>query len=327
MAGGDHTLFLTPGEPAGIGPELAIKAGLENDGIPLVAIADKSLLAAVAHSLALPIKLTDWTPGTERSSGPGKLAVWDTPLETAATAGLLDPTNAAYVLKTLERGIGACLSDPDRNALVTGPVHKGVINDAGIPFTGHTELLAQRSAAGKVVMMLASKRLRVALATTHLPLRHVADTINRALVLETLEIVHRELKNRFAIAHPRIAVCGLNPHAGEGGHLGDEDQREIRPAIESALAKGILADGPWPADTLFTAKHLQKTDVVLAMYHDQGLPVLKYEGFGAAVNITLGLPFVRTSVDHGTATDIAGRGIADSGSMMHAIRTAYRMLS
>jgi 4-hydroxythreonine-4-phosphate dehydrogenase len=248
------------------------------------------------------------------------------PLARPAVPGRLDPANSRYVLATLERAVKGCL-DGEYHAMVTAPVQKSVINDAGIGFTGHTEYLAERSGAGRVVMMLVGGGLRVALATTHLPLAKVPGAITRAGLLGTLQVLDGDLRARFRIAKPRILVSGLNPHSGESGHLGTEDQEVIAPAIALAVAAGIDATGPIPADTLFVPERLKQADAVLAMYHDQGLPVLKYASFGRGVNVTLGLPFVRTSVDHGTALDLAGSGRADPGSLIEAVKLAIQLAS
>jgi len=248
------------------------------------------------------------------------------PLARPAVPGRLDPANSRYVLATLERAVQGCM-EGEYHAMVTAPVQKSVINDAGIAFTGHTEFLAERSGAGQVVMMLVGGGLRVALATTHLPLAKVPGAITREGLVGTLKIMDRDLRARFRIARPRILVSGLNPHSGEAGHLGTEDQEVIAPAIALAVAAGIDAAGPIPADTLFVPERLKQADAVLAMYHDQGLPVLKYASFGRGVNVTLGLPFVRTSVDHGTALDLAGTGRADPGSMIEAVKLAIQLAS
>jgi len=246
------------------------------------------------------------------------------PLARARVAGRLDPANSRYVLAVLERAVRGCLAG-EYAAMVTAPVQKSVINDAGISFTGHTEFLAERAGADHVVMMLVGGGLRVALATTHLPLSAVPGAITREGVLKTLRVLDRDLKKRFKIARPRILVSGLNPHSGESGHLGTEDIEVISPAISQAVKEGIGATGPIPADTLFVPERLKNADAVLAMYHDQGLPVLKYASFGQGVNVTLGLPFVRTSVDHGTALDLAGTGKADPGSLIEAVKLAIEL--
>ncbi len=248
------------------------------------------------------------------------------PLERPRTAGRLDAGNSRYVLAVLERAVRGCLSG-EYAAMVTAPVQKSVINDAGIPFTGHTEFLAERARAEHVVMMLVGGGLRVALATTHLALSEVARAITQESLVRTLRVLDRDLRLRFRIAKPRILVAGLNPHSGESGHLGTEDIEVIAPAIAEAAEEGIAASGPIPADTLFVPERLKHADAVLAMYHDQGLPVLKYASFGRGVNVTLGLPFVRTSVDHGTALDLAGSGRADPGSLIEAVKLAIELAS
>ncbi|HUP92230.1 MAG TPA: 4-hydroxythreonine-4-phosphate dehydrogenase PdxA, partial [Solimonas sp.] len=287
-------------------------------GASITLVADRGLLEARARRLKLRLRFRE---AGER--GPG-IAVDHVPLRAMVRPGRLDPANAEYVLDTLRRAV-ARVNESPRSALVTGPVHKGVINDAGIPFSGHTEFLAGLTGTPRVVMLLAAPRLRVALATTHLPLREVPAALARADLPEILRIIDRDLRRRFGIPRPRIRVTGLNPHAGEQGHLGREEIELIEPAIRAARAAGLRVDGPWPADTLFTPRQLAGADVVLAMYHDQGLPVLKHSGFGAAVNVTLGLPIVRTSVDHGTALDLAGTGKADAGSLAAAIGMALAL--
>lgn len=317
----DLPLALTPGEPAGVGPDLLL--ALTQDGFtqPLIAIADPNMLAARAAQLGLPLTIL---PPDPLPSPPGALRVLPVALGAPAEAGRLDVRNAAYVLETLRIAVTGCMEGRFAG-MVTGPVHKGIINDAGVPFSGHTEFLAEATGTPRVVMMLATPGLRVALATTHLPLSQVPAHITAESLEETLLILHRALVERFGIAAPRILVAGLNPHAGEGGHMGREEIEIISPCLERLRARGLQLEGPLPADTLFTPKHLEHADAVLAMYHDQGLPVLKYAGFGQAVNITLGLPIVRTSVDHGTALDLAGKGGAHAGSLRFAIETAREM--
>jgi 4-hydroxythreonine-4-phosphate dehydrogenase len=251
----------------------------------------------------------------------GTLEVIDIPLAAPCVAGRLDPANARHVLELLDRAIAGCASH-EFDAMVTAPVQKSVINDAGVPFTGHTEYLALNTGATHPVMLLAAESLRVALATTHLPLRAVSDAITAPLLDTTIRILADDVRRLWGISRPRIAVCGLNPHAGESGHLGTEDRDVIQPAVERARANGLMVDGPIPADTVFVPRALSNYDVVLAMYHDQGLPVLKHAGFGHAVNVTLGLPIIRTSVDHGTALDLAGTGRADAGSLIAATQLA-----
>lgn len=287
-----------------------------------VAVADPELMLARAHQLDVPLRIDTDTASPRRE--PGRLTVVPVSLCAAVTAGRLDTANAAYVLRTLEVAADGCL-DGTFSGLVTGPVQKSVINDAGIPFSGHTEFFCERAGAADVVMMLAAGTLRVALATTHLPLRAVPDAITAELLERRLNILLRSLKDRFGIASPRVLVAGLNPHAGEGGHLGREELTVIGPVCEAARRAGHRVVGPLPADTLFTPQMLQDADAVLAMYHDQGLPVLKHAGFGEAVNVTLGLPFVRTSVDHGTALDLAGTGRAHAGSFRAALDLAARL--
>ncbi|MBO3277555.1 4-hydroxythreonine-4-phosphate dehydrogenase PdxA [Pseudomonas schmalbachii] len=323
----DSRLFaLTPGEPAGIGPDLCLLLAREAQPHPLVAIASQALLAERAALLGLPIRLLAVGPGNwpQQPAPAGSLYVWDTPLAAPVECGKLNPTNAGYVLETLTRAGQGCLNG-DFAGMITAPVHKGVINEGGITFSGHTEFLAELTSTPQVVMMLATRGLRVALVTTHLPLRQVADAITVERLQRVTRILHADLRDKFGIADPRILVCGLNPHAGEGGHLGHEEIDVIEPTLEGLRAEGMSLIGPLPADTLFTPKHLDHCDAVLAMYHDQGLPVLKFKGFGAAVNVTLGLPIVRTSVDHGTALDLAGTGRIDSGSLLVALETAYQM--
>ncbi len=316
-------LAITPGEPAGIGPDLCVMLAQEASDIPWVAVADPALLQQRAAELQLPLAISD-NPQAFAKRAPGTLNVVPVPLATPVTSGHLNPDNATYVLQCLDRAIDGCLQQ-EFAGLVTGPVHKGVINDAGIPFTGHTEYLAKRTHTDQVVMMLATEGLRVALATTHLPLKAVADAITTDHLRTIIRILHQDLQQRFHIGTPHILVCGLNPHAGEGGHLGDEEVRVIAPVLEQLRGEGMHLSGPLPADTLFNEKYLAHADAVLAMYHDQGLPVLKYKGFGRALNITLGLPMIRTSVDHGTALDLAGTGKVDTGSLKTALQTAWEM--
>jgi len=318
---------LTPGEPAGIGPDLCLLLARQAQPQTLIAIASRSLLTERAEVLGLKIELRDVGPnGWPAEPAPANcLYVWDTPLNAPVTAGQLDPRNGHYVLETLTRAGQGCL-DGSFAGMITAPVHKGVINEAGIPFSGHTEFLAELTHTEQVVMMLATHGLRVALVTTHLPLKDVAAAITPERLERVARILHNDLVSKFGIAQPRILVCGLNPHAGEGGHLGREEIEVIEPVLARLRGEGLDLIGPLPADTLFTPKHLERCDAVLAMYHDQGLPVLKYKGFGAAVNVTLGLPIVRTSVDHGTALDLAGSGKIDTGSLQVALETAYQMV-
>ena len=313
-------LAITAGEPAGIGPDLCLQ--LVRHEQPLVVIADKSLLQQRASQLGLDVTLHDYTPATPYVSG--KLSVLHIPLATPVRTGILDPDNAHYVLDTLRRAFQGCLSG-EFSGMVTAPVHKGVINDAGIPFSGHTEYLAEQTQTPLVVMMLVGGGMRVALATTHLPLREVANAITAPLLESVLRILQRDLRLRFGIAQPRILVAGLNPHAGESGHLGREEIEVMIPVLDKLRAEGFNVSPPLPADTLFAAHRLRECDAVLAMYHDQGLPVLKHASFGEGVNITLGLPIIRTSVDHGTALELAGTGKANVGSLLEAIKVAVDM--
>ncbi|WXL26428.1 4-hydroxythreonine-4-phosphate dehydrogenase PdxA [Ectopseudomonas mendocina] len=321
-----HRFALTPGEPAGIGPDLCLMLAREAQPHILIAIASRSLLEARAKELGLNIQVIAVTPDNwpELPADAGSLYAWDTPLACPVKAGQLDSRNGHYVLQTLTRAAEGCVKG-DFAGMITAPVHKGVINEAGIPFSGHTEFLADLTHTEQVVMMLATHGLRVALVTTHLPLKDIAAAITEERLSRVTRILDHDLRTKFGIAQPRILVCGLNPHAGEGGHLGREEIEVIEPALERLRAEGINLIGPLPADTLFTPKHLDHCDAVLAMYHDQGLPVLKYKGFGAAVNVTLGLPIIRTSVDHGTALDLAGTGKIDTGSLNVALQTAYQM--
>lgn len=318
-------IALTPGEPAGIGPDLCVQLAQQAWPVELVAIADPDLLQARAAALGASLQLREFDAGqSPRPSPAGELVVLPVPLAQAAQAGILAVANAPYVLATLDAAIAGCQNQTFA-ALVTGPVHKGIINDAGIAFSGHTEYLAARSDNTFPVMLLACPGLRVALATTHMPLRAVPDAITPERLHKVLDVLHTELQHRFGISQPRILVLGLNPHAGESGHLGREEIDIITPVLEEFRARGLHIGGPLPADTAFTPRLLAQADAVLAMYHDQGLPVLKHAGFGTAVNITLGLPFIRTSVDHGTALELAGTGRAETGSMKAAIEMAIEL--
>lgn len=317
-------LLLGTGEPAGIGPDLCVAVAQKTWPCALAALGDPAVLAARAARLGMPLRLETIGPDTGLDAHrPGTLKVWPLPTAVPVVPGRLDPANARYVLDTIAQGTRACLAGRF-DALVTCPVHKGVINQAGIPFTGHTEFIAAIT-GGEPVMMLAAPGLRVALATTHLPLGEVSRAITRDRLETVLGVLHGDLRTRFGIAAPRILVCGLNPHAGEGGHLGREEIDIIEPVLAQLRETGMDLSGPLPADTLFLPKYLAEADAVLAMYHDQGLPVLKHLGFGRAVNITLGLPIVRTSVDHGTALDLAGSGQADAGSLEAALDAAIAM--
>lgn len=313
------TIAITSGEPAGIGPDLCVLIAAElaaETHSSYVLFADTDLLAARADALNVhwPIRV-------------GNVHVENVPLVARAKPGDLNSANSKYVLQLIDRAIDGCLAGKFA-AMVTAPVHKGVINDAGIVFTGHTEYLAEKTNTPQVVMMLVGRQtpvLRVALATTHLALKDVPAAITHEVLLRTLQILHTDLVGKFGIERPRIVVAGLNPHAGEGGYLGREEIEVIVPVVEKLRAEGMLLEGPLPADTLFTPRHLQNADAVLAMYHDQGLPVLKYASFGEGVNVTLGLPIIRTSVDHGTALDLAGTGRIETGSMRAAIALAAQL--
>jgi 4-hydroxythreonine-4-phosphate dehydrogenase len=294
-------IAVTSGEPAGIGPELCVMLARETLPARLVSIGDRALLA-------------------------GCREVEHVALEHPRVAGKLDPANARYVLRVLDRAIAGCLAG-EYDAMVTAPVQKSIINDAGIAFSGHTEYLAERAHSDHVVMMLVGGGLRVALVTTHLPLAEVPQAVTQDKILQTLRVLDHDLRRQFRLQRPRILVAGLNPHSGESGHLGREDLEVIAPAIATAAAAGIAASGPIPADTLFVPERLKNADCALAMYHDQGLPVLKYASFGRGVNVTLGLPFVRTSVDHGTALDLAGTGRADPSSLIEAVKLAIDLAS
>ena len=318
-------IAITAGEPAGIGPDILLMAAQRDWDVELVAIADPAMLRQRAHLLNLPIELQALAPdNAPEPHRAGALKIQPVPLAEPAIAGVLDPGNAPYVLETLRLAVAGCL-DRTFAAMVTAPVQKSVINDAGIPFTGHTEYLAQQTDTPRVVMMLATRELRVALATTHLALKDVPGAITPQLLRQTLQILHSDLCDKFSIVNPRIAVLGLNPHAGEGGHMGREEIDTIIPALQVLRDAGMNLTGPLPADTAFNPTVLDSCDAVFAMYHDQGLPVLKYAGFGRSVNITLGLPITRTSVDHGTALDLAGSGEADWGSLEQAITIAIDM--
>jgi len=318
---------VTPGEPAGIGPDLLLALAAEGLDVAVVAIADPALLEQRARRLGLDVAL-ETIPGAGTAVGEpapaGLLRVHPVALVRQVAPGQPDPANAGALLAALDEAVDGCLAGRYA-ALATGPLNKAVINEAGIAFTGHTEYLAQRCGGRHPVMLLVGGGLRVALVTTHLALRRVADAIDAPTLDRVLRILHADLGLRFAIARPRIMVLGLNPHAGESGHLGDEEIRVIAPALERLRGEGLDLVGPVPADTAFNPERLHGVDAVLAMYHDQGLPVLKFAGFGTAVNVTLGLPVIRTSVDHGTAFDLAGTGRADPGSLREAITSAARM--
>jgi 4-hydroxythreonine-4-phosphate dehydrogenase len=322
-------LAITSGEPAGIGPDICLKAYLASHNPNWVVVGDVQLLKERAAQLGLTIQVSQWQAGSPVSDD--KLNVMHVPLKVRTELGKLNPDNATYVLQTLNLAADGCTSGLF-SGMVTAPVQKSIINDAGYAFSGHTEYLAERVGGYPVMMLTADGLLadqkytmRVALATTHLPLRDVADAVTANTLTKVLEIIDRDLKQRFGLAKPKILVCGLNPHAGENGHLGSEELEVIIPTLKKLRADGINLVGPLPADTLFIPRHLLGADAILAMYHDQGLPVLKHYGFGNGTNITLGLPIIRTSVDHGTALDLAGSGKADHRSMETAISTAQQM--
>lgn len=315
-------IVLTSGEPAGVGPDLCVEIAARDHAFELVLAGDGAVLADRAAALGRPLTLLPYdasAPPEPHRAGSARLL--ERKAGARVTAGQLDPANAAYVLALLDAAADGCLRG-EFDAMVTAPVHKGVIADSGVAFTGHTEYLARRLGTPLPVMLLVAGELRVALATTHLPLREVPDAVTRERLAAILDVLDAGLRGRFRLTHPRILVCGLNPHAGEGGHLGTEEIEVIGPAIVAARARGIDARGPLPADTAFTPASLTGGDAVLAMFHDQGLPVLKHAGFGRGVNVTLGLPIVRTSVDHGTALDLAGTGRADPGSLAAALDLA-----
>ena len=321
-AGPARPIAVTAGEPAGIGPDLCIALAALDLPAPVVIVADRDLLAQRAHALGAEVDLVG--PDAPPRIARGVLRVHHVPLAKSVVAGKLDPANSRYVLTTLEVAADACVAGRYR-AMATAPVHKAVINDAGVPFTGHTEFLAERTGTPRGVMMLVGGGMRVALVTMHLALREVPDAITREGLAETLRILCHDLTHRFGVARPRILVAGLNPHAGESGHLGREEIEVISPVLDALRAQGMDLVGPLPADTLFHPERLKRSDAVLAMYHDQGLPVLKHASFGSGVNVTLGLPIVRTSVDHGTALDLAGTGRADVGSLVAAIELAHEL--
>lgn len=313
-------LYVTSGEPAGIGPDVCLSLSQRLDERPVVVLIDKTLLQQRAEILNQEIVFTDFV-GQTHASAQGELYVEHVPLAEHVVSGQLNAHNAAYVLEQLRRSADYALSGRSVG-VATAPVQKSVINEAGIHFSGHTEYYQEFAGVDRVVMMLATRTLRVALATTHLPLRDVPDAITKQRLHQVIDILIHDLKTKFKIDHPRILVCGLNPHAGEDGYLGREEIEVINPVLESYRAQGIQMSLSLPADTLFTPENLKDADAVLAMYHDQGLPVLKSQGFGEAINITLGLPFIRTSVDHGTALSLAGSGLAKSSSLHVAVDLA-----
>ena len=318
------TLILTAGEPAGVGPDLCVQIAQKELPCKLIVISDKNLLRDRAKVMQCSLELLDYSPATIDNHKPGSLQVLHVPLEKPSIPGVLDSTNSRYVLKILERAVEGCCSG-EFDAAVTTPVHKGVINDAGIVFTGHTEYLSQLTNS-QVVMMLVGGGMRVTLATTHLPLKDVAKAITPIKLEKKLRIINHDLITNFLITSPRIVVAGLNPHAGESGHLGSEEIEIIIPVLNKLRSEGINLIGPMPADTLFNPIYLKNYDCIFAMYHDQGLPVLKHASFGKGVNVTLGLPIIRTSVDHGTALDLAATGQADPGSLQAAIEMAVTLI-
>ncbi|MFC3122198.1 4-hydroxythreonine-4-phosphate dehydrogenase PdxA [Agaribacter flavus] len=317
-------LAVTPGEPAGIGPDLSIQLAQRSWDAQLVIFADKEMMAERASALNVPLEIISFDDNPDLVQAPGQMLVKHIPTASPVEVGQLNAENGQYVVETLRQ---ACEQNMlgHFDAVVTGPVHKGTINKAGVSFSGHTEFFAQQSNTADVVMMLATDGLRVCLATTHIPLAYVSKAITPERIEKVIRIMNTDLKLKFGIPEPTIYVCGLNPHAGEDGHLGSEEIMVITPTLDRLREQGLNLVGPLPADTIFQTKYLDKADAVLAMYHDQGLPVLKFKGFGNSVNITLGLPFIRTSVDHGTATDLAGTGNVDSGSMERAIKKAIKL--
>lgn len=317
-------LLVCSGEPAGIGPDICL--ALAADDFPLVVLGDKTMLAARAVQLGLTITFDDYHDGVLPIGRSNHLSVLSIPCGAPVVAGTLNPLNAPYVVNMLSIATDRCLRG-EFSALITAPVHKAILNQAGYAFTGHTEFLAHRCKVDTVVMMLASSAMNVALVTTHLPLRQVADAITPPLLLNVISILHNALQQDFGIKHPKIYVAGLNPHAGEAGYLGREELEIIAPVILTLQKQGMDVQGPFAADTLFSASNVTACDAFVAMYHDQGLPVLKYAGFGAAVNVTLGLPIIRTSVDHGTALDLAGTGMANASSLIAAVEMANAMVN
>lgn len=320
-------LAITSGEPAGIGPDLILSlASRFTWPADLIVLGDPDVLSQRARQLKLNIRFRPYAPDDQniRSCQQGEIFILPIQCPDKVTAGTLNSKNASYVLEMLDRATAGCQSG-EFDAMVTAPLHKGIINEAGVPFTGHTEYLAEKTKSELPVMLLAAGGLRVALATTHLPLKEVSDAITYDSLHQVTSILAKDLEEKFAIENPHILICGLNPHAGEGGHLGTEEIETIIPVIRDLQQQGLNLSGPLPADTLFTPHHLKDADAILAMFHDQGLPVLKHAGFGQSVNITLGLPIIRTSVDHGTALDLAGKGTADTGSMMSAIQMALEI--
>jgi len=317
-------LAITPGEPAGIGPDLVVLLAQQAWQAQLVVFADPTVMQQRAEQLGLPLTLVEFEEGNTQLLPAQSVYIKPIQAQADVVPGQLDSENGHYVVETLRQACQANM-EGDFDAVVTGPVHKGTINQAGISFSGHTEFFALQSNTMDVVMLLSTQGLNVALATTHIPLEFVSRAITKERLHKVIHIIHTDLKLKFGITHPHIYVCGLNPHAGEDGHIGKEEILTIKPALDELREEGLNITGPLPADTIFQQKYLEDADVVLAMYHDQGLPVLKYKGFGASVNITLGLPFIRTSVDHGTATDLAATGNIDGGSFKLAIEKAIEL--
>ena len=318
-------IAITPGEPAGIGPDLTIVIAQQDWSVELVVVACKKLMQARADKLGLPLTLIDYDNEADaKPQKAGTITILSVDMADACIPGELNAENGAYVIETLRIASEKNISG-EIDAIVTGPVHKGLINQSGIAFSGHTEYFANQANCSDVVMMLATEGLRVALVTTHIPLAYVAKAITAERLQKVTRILNTDLINKFGIKEPKIYVCGINPHAGEDGHLGREEIDVMIPALDELKAEGIKVIGPLPADTIFQEKYLSNADAILTMYHDQGLPVLKYKGFGSSVNITLGLPFIRTSVDHGTALELAGTNLADSGSFIEAITTAIKL--
>lgn len=320
-------IAITPGEPAGIGPDLAIAMAQKDWPVQLIVVACANLLQERAQALGLPLTLINYDPLIPaQAQKKGSLTILPIELTEPCIAGELNVNNGGYVVETLRVACEKNIKG-EFDAVVTGPVHKGLINQAGIAFSGHTEYFAHQANCSDVVMMLATEGLRVALVTTHIPLAYVSKAITGDRLKHVTRILHRDLVNKFGIKNPTIYVCGINPHAGEGGHLGKEEIEVMNPALDELRAENMNLIGPLPADTIFQEKYLKDADAILTMYHDQGLPVLKYKGFGSSVNITLGLPFIRTSVDHGTAIELAGTNQASTGSMMQALLTAIDLVN
>lgn len=320
-------IAITPGEPAGIGPDLVIAMAQKSWPVELIVVGSPELLLERAKLLNLPLSINTYSSEAPASpSQAGTMTVLPVELAEQCIAGELNPANGAYVVETLRVACEKNMKG-EFDAVVTGPVHKGLINQSGIAFSGHTEYFAHQANCSDVVMMLATEGLRVALVTTHIPLAYVSKAITSERLHRVTTILHDDLVNKFGIDKPTIYVCGINPHAGEGGHLGKEEIEVMNPTLDMLREQGMNLIGPLPADTIFQEKYLKEADAILSMYHDQGLPVLKYKGFGSSVNITLGLPFIRTSVDHGTATDLAGKNIADAGSMIEALKSAIELVN